>query len=661
VKRRSSIGWAASAFVSLAVFIAGLSLIPTSTGLAQESGEEVSVSAWSDGDCIAHSATFVIPPGWIGTEVRTQAATSWLPCAGIGHTDRVGYAVTGPVAWSGGVSWGGEAYGTQPPDILPSGSYEISMASYGKNDSYALHYTLQPDSCTPGERKTVQAWSDSDCIAHETLFTIPSGCMAVDLSAAVNPSWLPCSGPGHPDRVGYTLTGPGGSWTRGVTWERDEYGPDLPATLPTGSYRFEMNAWGKTDSCSLSYTLQKAPGAPGGVVPTVIVPGGSGTLDMLDLIFCIDVTGSMDDDIDSVKAAAAGIVDTVAAANDDYRVAIIAYRDWDDSMGLPMFEDFPFSSDKDAIIANINSLSVGGGDDTPEAVFEALMRAIDSTAVGSWRNNVNKQVILMGDAPPHDPSREGYTPAIVAQAAEDADPVVIQAVVVGNDGIYDEEAVAAFRQLAELTQGNFFEAADASQVPEVLQETIKFIEPPSSSMWSNVSLLLIGGLCLLGLIVLGVVALVIILLAGRRRRRSQPGPQYYPGAYPAQPYAPSTPQQQPYAPPPQYAGPGELVLLRGQARPGAIFLSQPVVRIGRALQDNDIVIPHPSVSSHHAEIAVQRGGPVVQDLRSTNGTFVNGQRLVQPQPLRDGDRITIGDSEWLYRRSGGTAMMPQQY
>jgi hypothetical protein len=179
-------------------------------------------------------------------------------------------------------------------------------------------------------------------------------------------------------------------------------------------------------------------------------------------------------------------------------------------------------------------------------------------------------------------------------------------------------------------------------------------------MWSNVSLLLIGGLCLVGLIVLGGVVLLIVLLAGRRRRRSQPVPQYYPAGYPAQPY-PSTPQQQPYAPPPQYAGPGELVLLRGQAQPAGMPLSQPVVRIGRATQGNDIVIAHPAVSGHHAEITVQGARPIIGDLRSTNGTFVNGQRIARPHPLRDGDRITIGDSEWLFRQRSGTAMMPQQY
>jgi len=262
----------------------------------------------------------------------------------------------------------------------------------------------------------------------------------------------------------------------------------------------------------------------------------------LDLIFCIDVTGSMDDDIASVKAAASNIVNTVAARSSDYRVAIVAYRDWDDSAGYAMFEDYAFSSDVGAIIANINSLSVGGGDDEPEAVLEALMRAIDSRSVGSWRNNVNKQVIVMGDAPPHDPSREGFTAASVAQAAEDADPVVIQAIVVGNEGIYSPEAVEAFRELATLTGGNFFEAADASQVAEVLQQTIEDIQPlgGDESLLFGASVLVIGAACLGGVVILGGLALLLIV---RRRRRRQPAPPAYTPqpAYPVQPSPPPQP------------------------------------------------------------------------------------------------------------------------
>jgi pSer/pThr/pTyr-binding forkhead associated (FHA) protein len=101
----------------------------------------------------------------------------------------------------------------------------------------------------------------------------------------------------------------------------------------------------------------------------------------------------------------------------------------------------------------------------------------------------------------------------------------------------------------------------------------------------------------------------------------------------------------------------ELVLLGGQAQPAGLALSAPSVRLGRAQGSNHIVIQDPMVSSTHAEIKAQGGGHYVQDLRSTNGTFVNGTRVVRPHPLSDGDRITVGGTEWLYRHSGGTIMM----
>ncbi len=371
----------------------------------------------------------------------------------------------------------------------------------------------------------------------------------------------------------------------------------------------------------------------------------------LDLIFCIDVTGSMEDDIASVKVAASNIVNTIATKSKDYRVAIIAYRDWDDSMGYAMFEDYPFSSDKGAIIANINSLSVGGGDDTPEAVFEALMRAIDSKTVGGWRSNVNKQVILMGDAPPHDPSREGLTAAQVAKAAEEADPVVIQAIVVGNEGVYDSDAVAAFRELAELTKGNFFEAENAEAVPEMLQKSIEVIEPPKTdSLLAGISLLLVGAFCLLGMFLIGVLLFVIIFWRGRKRR--------VPRAPAAMPVAPA---QRPYAapsPPPSAPWQGETV-----ATPSAVlaelvveegpdagrrFALKPNTRLGRA-PDNDIVLGDSQVSRYHAAITFTGTAYVIADLGSANGTRVNGMRIDQPCPLRNGDVIAVGSEQLVFR------------
>lgn len=190
----------------------------------------------------------------------------------------------------------------------------------------------------------------------------------------------------------------------------------------------------------------------------------------LDLIFVIDLTSSMEDDIAGVKAAATKIVQTISATSEDWRVAIVGYRDVGDS---PMFEDYPFSDDEDEVIANINALSVSGGGDTPEAVYEALSRAIDSSTVGGWRDGEpNKQMILMGDAPPHVPGSGGETAASVAREAELADPVVVQSVVVGNTGMIDAEAQATFAEISRLTFGQTFTAEDATAVPAALQQSI---------------------------------------------------------------------------------------------------------------------------------------------------------------------------------------------
>jgi hypothetical protein len=62
----------------------------------------------------------------------------------------------------------------------------------------------------------------------------------------------------------------------------------------------------------------------------------------------------------------------------------------------------------------------------------------------------------------------------------------------------------------------------------------------------------------------------------------------------------------------------------------------------------EIHLEDPFASSRHARIF--REGPVlvIEDLGSTNGTYLNGELISGPQPLHDGDRIRIGDSEFSY-------------
>ena len=66
------------------------------------------------------------------------------------------------------------------------------------------------------------------------------------------------------------------------------------------------------------------------------------------------------------------------------------------------------------------------------------------------------------------------------------------------------------------------------------------------------------------------------------------------------------------------------------------------ITVGRA-EDNDVCLPRGNVSKKHIRIAVEDGNVFVLDLKSRNGTFVNGRRLSLPQPISAADEIAVGD------------------
>lgn len=71
------------------------------------------------------------------------------------------------------------------------------------------------------------------------------------------------------------------------------------------------------------------------------------------------------------------------------------------------------------------------------------------------------------------------------------------------------------------------------------------------------------------------------------------------------------------------------------------------VTLGRG-DKADIQIEDPFASSRHARISRQGDVLVLEDLNSTNGTWLNGSPLDGPQPLHPGDRIRIGDNEFCF-------------
>lgn len=68
------------------------------------------------------------------------------------------------------------------------------------------------------------------------------------------------------------------------------------------------------------------------------------------------------------------------------------------------------------------------------------------------------------------------------------------------------------------------------------------------------------------------------------------------------------------------------------------------VTVGRS-DESDIFLVDPSVSRAHATIETEDGEPILRDLESTNGTFVNGAKVEGRQHLRDGDVVMFGNTE----------------
>lgn len=84
------------------------------------------------------------------------------------------------------------------------------------------------------------------------------------------------------------------------------------------------------------------------------------------------------------------------------------------------------------------------------------------------------------------------------------------------------------------------------------------------------------------------------------------------------------------------------LVMRAGPAPGKVFdLQAEDLSIGRDIS-NHIVINDAEVSRRHARLRLQAGSYIIEDLGSTNGTFVNGQRLIGPHALRHGETVQLG-------------------
>jgi hypothetical protein len=97
--------------------------------------------------------------------------------------------------------------------------------------------------------------------------------------------------------------------------------------------------------------------------------------------------------------------------------------------------------------------------------------------------------------------------------------------------------------------------------------------------------------------------------------------------------------------------PAELLVLDGSGEPRErISITRDPVVIGR-MSNSDVVLADSNVSRRHAELRRDGGRWVLVDLGSTNGTLVNG-KLSREHELKDGDTMTFGSSELIFKAAG---------
>ena len=102
------------------------------------------------------------------------------------------------------------------------------------------------------------------------------------------------------------------------------------------------------------------------------------------------------------------------------------------------------------------------------------------------------------------------------------------------------------------------------------------------------------------------------------------------------------------APGPTRAPEARLVVERAPGHtPGMEYEVGEGAVLGRGEQA-EIRLEDPFASSRHARLTREGGIVVLEDLGSTNGTYLNEELLTGPQPLHPADRVRIGDSEFIY-------------
>jgi hypothetical protein len=118
----------------------------------------------------------------------------------------------------------------------------------------------------------------------------------------------------------------------------------------------------------------------------------------LDLVFVMDTTGSMRDELRDLQASAVGVIRVLHRLSSSLRIGFVAFKDHGDEYLTLVHPLLPMdAANVDRLVAFVRSLSAGGGGDDPEPVDVALEEAIRLP----WRADAQGRIVVIGDAPAH--------------------------------------------------------------------------------------------------------------------------------------------------------------------------------------------------------------------------------------------------------------------
>lgn len=191
---------------------------------------------------------------------------------------------------------------------------------------------------------------------------------------------------------------------------------------------------------------------PAALTQTLTLDADVATPAQVDVLFLIDATGSMGDEIERLKASMISVAEQIAAlpSAPDARFSMVVYRDRGDEY---LTRSFDFTGDVVTFTEALGEVVADGGGDTPEALGAGLDEAVGGV---SWRgDDTVKLTFLLADAPPHLAGEPGYEDEPdYAVSLRNAASAGIKIFPISSSGL-DDQGEFIFRQLAQVTMGRF--------------------------------------------------------------------------------------------------------------------------------------------------------------------------------------------------------------